>query len=106
MLDFNTAYKVDGYEGIAWHLLRHPLVTDECPGHPAGEYDDLGETVYCDGSCVEPYPDEDRVICRMVGDDADYDFGVDEITPLDDDEWCAGCGQIGCGHDGRSGSDV
>ncbi len=25
----------------------------ECPGHPAGEFDQMGETVYCDGSCQE-----------------------------------------------------
>lgn len=23
----------------------------ECEGHPAGEFDPMGETVYCDGSC-------------------------------------------------------
>lgn len=23
----------------------------ECEGHPAGEHDPMGETVYCDGSC-------------------------------------------------------
>jgi predicted Zn-ribbon and HTH transcriptional regulator len=23
-----------------------------CPGHPAGPYDPMGQTVYCDGSCV------------------------------------------------------
>lgn len=24
---------------------------DECQGHPAGPFDPMGETVYCDGSC-------------------------------------------------------
>lgn len=23
----------------------------ECEGHPAGPYDPMGETVYCDGTC-------------------------------------------------------
>lgn len=23
----------------------------ECEGHPAGPFDPMGETVYCDGSC-------------------------------------------------------
>lgn len=27
------------------------LRDDECEGHPAGPYDPMGETVYCDGSC-------------------------------------------------------
>lgn len=25
--------------------------TNPCPGHPAGPYDPMGVTVYCDGSC-------------------------------------------------------
>lgn len=24
---------------------------DECEGHPAGPYDPMGQTVYCDGTC-------------------------------------------------------
>lgn len=24
----------------------------ECMGHPAGPFDPMGETVYCDGSCI------------------------------------------------------
>jgi hypothetical protein len=26
-------------------------LSGECEGHPAGPYDRMGETVYCDGSC-------------------------------------------------------
>ena len=40
----------------------------ECEGHPAGPFDPMGETVYCDGSCVlddEDYskapPENERV---------------------------------------------
>jgi len=25
---------------------------DECAGHPAGPFDPMGATVYCDGSCL------------------------------------------------------
>lgn len=32
-------------------VLASPVVEAECEGHPAGEFDLLGETVYCDGSC-------------------------------------------------------
>lgn len=27
------------------------LIEAECEGHPAGPYEAMGETVYCDGSC-------------------------------------------------------
>lgn len=33
--------------------------SDECEGHPAGPFDPMGVTVYCDGSC--------RRIARRVG---------------------------------------
>jgi hypothetical protein len=26
----------------------------ECPGHPAGPHDPMGQTVYCDGTCQPP----------------------------------------------------
>ena len=29
------------------------LACPECPGHPAGEFDPMGQTVYCDGSCQQ-----------------------------------------------------
>lgn len=29
--------------------IPHP---DDCKGHPAGPNDPMGETVYCDGSCL------------------------------------------------------
>jgi len=32
-------------------LVEAPAV--ECLGHPAGSFDAMGETVYCDGSCRE-----------------------------------------------------
>lgn len=28
----------------------------ECDGHPAGPYDPMGQTVYCDGSCQRGRP--------------------------------------------------
>jgi hypothetical protein len=32
-------------------LKEHPKREQECAGHPAGEFDPMGETVYCDGTC-------------------------------------------------------
>jgi len=42
-----------------------------------------------------------RVVCVMVGDDRRFTFDPTEVTPLDDLDYCAECGQIGCTHDGR-----
>lgn len=34
----------------------------------------------------------------MVGDDHVHYVDPSDLSPLDDDEFCGGCGQIGCGH--------
>lgn len=34
----------------------------------------------------------------MVGDDRKHHVDLHDVTPLDDDDYCGGCGQIGCGH--------
>lgn len=96
-IDFDARYTVDGYKGVAWWLEDHPLIAGECQGH-----DDLEEaTFYCWGDCVEPYRDTARVTAIMVGDDRRFIFDVDELTMIDDDDYCHECGQVGCTHDGR-----
>lgn len=43
---------VAGVAASFWHEDL-ALVEDEgCEGHPAGPFDPMGETVFCDGSCV------------------------------------------------------
>ena len=37
----------------------------------------------------------------MIGDDKVWTFDADEVRPLDDDDYCASCGQVGCRADGR-----
>lgn len=38
------------------------------------------------------------VIVVAVGDDVGRHVDEDELTPLDEGDFCGGCGQIGCGH--------
>lgn len=48
---------------------------------------------------IEPVIDEhDNVIVRMVGDDRDFEAYAPSLRPLEADEFCGGCGQIGCAH--------
>lgn len=73
--DFKQAYKAEGYSGIAWRATGY------------GEaYDEEGE----------PYL-TDLIKAHMIGDDRDFYFEPSELTPIDEDDYCAGCGQIGCG---------
>lgn len=39
-------------EDLEEQLAHAKEETPECKGHPAGEFDQTGTTVYCDGSCV------------------------------------------------------
>jgi hypothetical protein len=88
--DFSKAYKVEGWAGVAWRATGYVIEHEVVP-----VYDEDGEyTGFDDWEEVE---DRERVKCYMVGDDAKFTFDVDELTPLDNDEYCSGCGQIGCG---------
>jgi hypothetical protein len=59
----------------------------------------------------ETEPDEDtdwsgcenrtgRVLAVMVGDDYRHRCDPEDLTPLPREEYCGGCGQIGCACDG------
>ena len=78
-LDFDLKYKVEGWGGIAWYVASYEEIRDE-------DYEWSGILRH----------NFDRVICVMVGDDREFNFGVDELTPLKEDEYCPECGQIGC----------
>jgi hypothetical protein len=107
-IDFDAAYRVDGYDGVAWRVWEYAKLDppSECQGHDPMETDSdhEDEFYYCDGECLadyEPEDDRERVIAVMVGDDRKFNFGVDEIHVIPEDDFCSQCGQIGCTHDGR-----
>lgn len=84
--DANTfaadAYRVHGYNGVAWHVYGWETIPTE-----ETEWSGL----------------EDRtgnVVCVMIGDDTHFTFSPEDITPLDREDYCGQCGQIGCLHDG------
>jgi hypothetical protein len=74
----SDAYRVKGYNGVAWTVLGWETEPDE-------------ETEW--SGC------EDRtgqVVCVMVGDDRHFSFDPGDLTPLPNDAFCRECGQIGC----------
>jgi hypothetical protein len=90
-LDMNAHYRVDGMPGIAWWLddyVKTPRVDEE-----TGELvrDWLGE-------CDDAYDiDRSRVLAVMVGDDGRHEVDVEDLEAISDEDFCACCGQIGCG---------
>jgi hypothetical protein len=75
-IDFDARYTVDGYSGVAFWLKG--WAADE---RIVEDWDD------------EPQLSDSLVIAVMVGDDREHIIDVDDLTPLDDDAYCPGCGQ-------------
>lgn len=76
------AYSVDGYQGVAWRVYGWETEPDE-------DTEWSGYEVRTG-----------RVVAVMVGDDRRFAFEPDDLTPLDREEYCGECGQVGCCHDG------
>jgi hypothetical protein len=97
-IDFGRYYKVNGYRGVAFELVGYATDTREVLLDMFVD-EDTGEFEYYYG--WEEVEDRDRVIAIMVGDDYRHNVNVDDLTALDDLDYCAGCGQIGCTRDAR-----
>jgi hypothetical protein len=77
-VDTDTRYRVKGRDGVAWYIARG-----------CDQFADEDETDCLHGECV---------IMVMVGDDVGWHTQASELIEINDDEYCGGCGQIGCGH--------
>ena len=94
MLDFEARYAVEGYGGIAFYLTRY-FEEEKCHEISLG-FDEEG---FEDFEYVwDSVFDYERVIAVMVGDDREHIVDVSDLRKLDDEDYCSGCGQIGCGH--------
>ena len=76
-------------------------------GYAVNEY--AGVAWYARGWEVEPDDDTEwsgikhrtgRVVMTMIGDDRYFAFDLSDIVPLNREEYCGNCGQLGCTHDG------
>jgi len=110
------AYRVQGYEGVAWRILgwnTQQVYEEEeydCPNGDCREgYDELQDRQCgtCEGSgsvyrtseeAVER--DTGMIVAVMVGDDRKFVLDAGDITPIAREDYCGQCGQIGCTHDG------
>lgn len=73
-----TVFHLEDRPGVAWRAYRYLPITDEWG--ETGDYD------------------PDFIIACMVGDDRNHTIPSDLPIPLDEDAYCACCGQIGCPH--------
>lgn len=98
--DFDATYTVDGYGGVAWRAFNYQFEWTEEEWVYSGEGDEDDESSYFFNES-EKVEDRSKVRCHMVGDDRTFVFDVDELTALDELDYCASCGQVGCTADGR-----
>lgn len=100
-LDFDGFYRVKSEPGIAWTLRgwakeakdRDVLLCEEDLEPVDHEHD-----VTCGYVETVMVERDDMVEAVMVGDDRVHLIDVDDLVVITEDEFCHGCGQIGCGH--------
>jgi hypothetical protein len=73
-------YRVDGYKGIAFYVLGWETESDE-------DTEWSGYEVRTG-----------RVLAVMVGDNYRHSVDRDELIPLNSEDFCHSCGQLGCSH--------
>jgi hypothetical protein len=85
---FLGTFKEKGRGGVAWRIF----------GAEIEVFEDWDDEV---SPGCEAWRETGRVVAVMVGDDHRTAFGLDDLEPICDDDYCTVCGQIGCTHDGR-----
>lgn len=98
-LDFSARYRVEGWGGVAFYARRYAS-TDQYEGDLLLCADDdcdhaLSALCWAEGDTSE-IVDYERVVMVMVGDNRERLIEVDELTVLDEHDYCTECGQIGC----------
>jgi len=74
--------------------LRCPFVREhDCQGHPAGPFDPMGATMFCDGSCEDGALIEPRRCSHFAGHDGDHDYDS-EPTTISHGGRCPYCGLV------------
>ena len=77
---YDGAYKVRGSAGVAWRVFGWEM--------------EATEDTEWDGILVRT----GALVCVMIGDDRPEILDPDEIEPIEREEFCGECGQIGCAH--------
>ena len=95
MFDTTKTYAVKGYSGIAFRFHSWPMVWDPYLSLMQDDEGNEWEEDCGDGEWVEQL-DGDKANFCMVGDDKVFTHDINDLTPLEDDDYCHSCGQIGC----------
>lgn len=89
---------VPWYRGVACYVRGPVRVFDPYMAYYVDEDGNEFEAPSDDGAGDWIDGDGSRLRLVMVGDDCEFEADADECTLLSDDDFCADCGQLGCGH--------
>ncbi len=94
-VDMSAHYRI-GPTRVAWYLLGYAKTWTEEEWIYSGEGDEDDPASYFYN---DPEEIEDRGFVRavMVGDDRVEIIDVDDLQLIGEEDFCRGCGQIGCG---------
>lgn len=94
MIDMDSVYRVERYKGVAWRIsgYKQKLTTES-----HWVKDQYGDDLHVELGEWEDDIDSGVVLAYMVGDDRLFEIDIDELIEITEDEYCPGCGQIGCG---------
>lgn len=85
---------VKGYSGVAFWLDDW---AKEVKDEMFSFIDDETGEVFWGWDEVEVVSDS-MVECYMIGDDRKFVVDIQDLTPININDFCGSCGQIGCGH--------
>jgi len=90
--------RAESFKGIALYVIGNSKVElDGCSiDHDPVTYESY--CPYCSGDELEIIECDEIYDCIMVGDDQVYRIDEEDLSLIDEDEFCGSCGQIGCGH--------
>ena|SRR3990167_7481377 len=104
MLDTDKVYRVKRWPDIAVRIIGKPQVWEPYTCMSVTDEGDEVEVPLDEGEWVDD--NSSMVLVCMVGDDHKHRVDETELIEIDELDYCASCGQIGCGHDGRDRSGV
>jgi hypothetical protein len=100
ILEPGARFSVRGFGGIAFYCVGYSTYWTEEAWTYCGEGDPDDEASYLYDE-PEEVEDLDFVRMVMVGDDEVHVVDVSDLVPIEADDYCSVCGQIGCTADGR-----
>lgn len=100
-LDFDAHYQVKRWPGVAVYIYGYPQIWEPYTCLMADDDGNEWEEETGDGEWIDDR-ECGQVLIVMVGDDRKHTVDIDDLEQIDELDYCAECGQIGCCHDGRA----